>query len=233
MVESLEKTSCIDCKHCNKKNQLFSLLNKSELEKFNSARVEVSFKKNEMIYKQGMPLTHLVFIHKGFGKIYIEGPLRKNLIICFTQAYDLNGGIGVFLDQIHHSSLQAADDCETCLIDINAFNDVIKNNPAFREAYLKFFSERALQIFHRFAVLTQKNIAGRMAEAILYLRKNLSNNSSITNISKADLAEYTAMSKESAIRVLKEFQDENYIGIKDQIIHILNDEALQKISLHG
>ena len=224
---------CLDCKRCFYKNDLFSLLSDEELDILNESRVEVSFKKGEIIYKEGMPLTHLVIIHSGYGKIYIEGSKGKNLILSYSKAFELNGGIGIFLDHIHHSSLMAVNDCHTCFIDVKSFNKVLMNNNTFLEAYLKEYSRRVQQTYHQFAVLTQKNMEGRMAEAILYLQENISQNGSISNVSKVDLAELTAMSKESAIRVLKEFKDEGYIHIEDHKIHIQNDQALRQIAAHG
>ena len=233
MDVSDEHISCAECDHCRKENSLFSLLTDSEIELINSTRVAVSFKRREIIYKQGMPLTHLVIIHTGFAKVYIEGPTGKNLILGFTKPGEIKGGIGIFIDHIHHSSLMASNDCETCLIDINSFNQVLSGNQKFMDAFLKEYSERVLRTYSQFAVLTQKNMQARMANVILYLSENISNSLSINNVSKADLAEFTAMSRESAIRVMKEFRDEKYIEMEEQNIIILNDKALRNIAYYG
>ncbi|MCK5700974.1 MAG: winged helix-turn-helix domain-containing protein, partial [Cyclobacteriaceae bacterium] len=55
----------------------------------------------------------------------------------------------------------------------------------------------------------------------------------IEHISKKDLGELTAMTLESAIRVLKEFKDEGIIEIENQKIKVLKKNALEKIALHG
>jgi len=226
-------SKCLNCEHCYVKNPLFKLLTNAELEKLNDSRVEVSYKKGEMIYKQGMPLTHLVILRTGFGKIYIESSKGKNLILSYAKAFEINGGIGVFLDRIHHSSLMTAKDCSTCFIDVNAFREVMHSNPEFTDVYLKYCSSRVLKTYHQFTVLTQKNMEGRMAEAVLYLVDNLFENGIIENVSKVDLAEFTAMSKESAIRVLKDFQEAGYLEIELKQMKLLNEEALRKIALRG
>jgi len=228
-----KQCQCFNCDDCYKRNPIFSLLSKEELEIINTKRVEVSFRQNETIYKQGMPLTHMVVLRNGLGKIYIEGSKGKNLVLSYTKPFEMNGGIGVFLDQIHHSSLMATTDCETCFIDINSFNQVLHSNIKFMQAYLKHYSEKIRQTYHQFAVLTQKNMEARMAESILYLKDRILCNGALKEISKQDLAGFTAMSKESAIRVLKDFKDEGYIAIDKQEIHILNAEALRKIAALG
>jgi CRP/FNR family transcriptional regulator len=72
-----------------------------------------------------------------------------------------------------------------------------------------------------------------MAESIIYLTDQIFMNGSIKNVSKQDLAELTAMTKESAIRVLKEFKEDGIIEIVDHKINILDRKALEQVARHG
>lgn len=233
MTEFVNGYKCLDCQHCFKRSPLFSLLTSSELDQLNDSRLEVSFKKGEIIYKQGTPLTHIVIINDGLGKIYLEGVKGKNLILTYTKRYELNGGVGVFVDQRHHSSLMAVTDCGACFVEISAFKSVLRSNPVFMEAYIQEYSKRVLHTYKQFSILTQKNMEGRMAESILYLNDHVFQNGVIKNVSKQDLAELTAMTKESAIRVLKDFKEDGIIEIVDHSISILDQKALQQVALHG
>ncbi len=233
MTEFVNGYKCINCQHCFKRSPLFNLLTDSELDLLNENRLEVKFKKGEIIYKQGTPLTHIVIINDGLGKIYLEGVKGRNLILSYTKQYELNGGVGVFVDKRHHSSLMAVTDCGACFIEINAFKAVLKSNAGFMEAYIRSHSERVLHTYQQFAVLTQKNMEGRMAESILYLNDQVFQNGVIKNVTKQDLAELTAMTKESAIRVLKEFKEDGIIEIENHNISILNHKALKQVALHG
>lgn len=224
---------CLDCNHCFKKSEIFQLLTEQELEKLNSSRMEAHYKAGEIIYKQGTPLTHLVIIHTGFGKIYIEGGKGRDLILNYTKPLDITGGIGVFIDKRHHSSLMAVTDCEACFIEVEEFKEVLRTNSAFMESYLRKYSLKVQHTYHQFAVLTQKNMEGRMAEAIIYLQDQVFNNGSIDNIPKQDLAELTAMTKESAIRVLKEFKDDGLIEVNSKSLKVKDKKALQLIARHG
>ena len=103
----------------------------------------------------------------------------------------------------------------------------------YGDAYLKEYSERVLQTYHQFVVLTQKNMEGRMVESIFHLKNGVFNNGGLVNISKQDLAEFTAMSKESAISVLKVFQEEGFIEMNGKDIKVLSESSLQKIAAHG
>lgn len=233
MAGFINKNKCLDCRHCFKRSPLFSLLSEQELDTLNNARMEVNFKKGEIVYKQGSPLTHLVILNKGLGKIFFEGAKGSNLILSFAKKYDLNGGVGVFLDYRHHSSMMAVTDCNACFIDIHVFKSVMKGNSDFMDGYLKGRSERILHTYEQFSLLTQKNIEGRMAESLLYLYDHIFDKQPIEHIAKKDLGELTAMTLESVIRVLKAFQDEGNVEIKDQKINIINKKGLEKIALHG
>ena len=233
MAEFISEYKCFDCRHCFKRSPLFSLLSEQELDTLNNARMEVNFKKGEIIYKQGSPLTHLVILNNGYGKIFLEGAKGRNLILSYAKKYNLNGGVGVFADYRHHSSMMAVTDCGACFIDIHVFKSVLKNNSEFMDGYLKERNEKVLHTYEQFSILTQKNIEGRMAESLLYLYEHIFDKHPIEHISKKDLGELTAMTLESAIRVLKEFKDEGIIEIENQKIKVLKKNALEKIALHG
>ena len=233
MSEFINGYRCHDCEHCFQRSPHFSLLSSEELEMLNNVRMEVSFKAGEIIYKQGTPLTHIVIINNGLGKIYLEGPQKKNLILNYTKPYHLNGGVGVFIDQRHHSSLMAVTDCEACFVEIGMFRKALRMNASFMEACIKEFAESVQHTYDQFSVLTQKNMEGRMAECLLYLSEVILENNEIEHISKQDLAEITAMTKESAIRVLKEFKDDGIIENSNKRLEILDKPALKQIAQYG
>lgn len=224
----LNKKKCFDCKHCFRRNVLFDLLSEEELDILNDNRTEVFFKKGEIIYKQGSPLSHIVIISEGLGKDYIEGPRGKNLILSIVQPYLINGGPGMYVDMRHHSSLMALVDTRACFIDVNVFKDVIRKNSIFAEEFIRCFSQNSIHTFGQFVTLTQKNMEGRIAEALLYLKNDVFKNGSIRYITRQEIADLTGLTKESTIRVMKEFKNECVIEEEDKEIVILNENALQK-----
>ena len=75
---------------------------------------------------------------------------------------------------------------------------------------------------------------GRMADGLLYLGNIFYKSSHfMLNLSRQDLADLTGMSKDSAIRILKEFEKDRIIALKGKEIKILNPEQLQSISRLG
>jgi CRP/FNR family transcriptional regulator, polysaccharide utilization system transcription regulator len=75
---------------------------------------------------------------------------------------------------------------------------------------------------------------GRMADALLYLQDEIFMQPRFQMVlSRSDLAELSAMSKESAVKLLRDFQKDSLIKISEKEIEILNDENLRKISRIG
>ena len=228
MPDFVNDYKCLNCKHCFRKSVLFNYLKDDELDHLNSHRLEVHFKQGEVIFKQGSPFTHIVILHTGLGKSYIEGFRDRNLIIGFVKPYEINCSPGMYVDGRHHCSMSAVTDVGACFVEVNAFKKIVGENSRFSEEFIRFMSEKTIHTFNRFLTTTQKNMEGRIAEALLYFSNKIFTNGQITHVTKQDFADFTSMTRESAIRVLKEFKDEGVIDEHDKSIEILDEKALVK-----
>jgi CRP/FNR family transcriptional regulator len=73
-----------------------------------------------------------------------------------------------------------------------------------------------------------------MADALLYLQDEIFKQPKFPMIlSRNNLAELSAMSKESAVKVLRDFQRDGFIRISDHEVEIIDDESLRKFSKIG
>ncbi len=212
---------------------MFNTLSKTELELINKNRYEVSFKAGEMMFKQGTPSPHFLCLTTGLAKIYIEG-YGKNLIISLVKPVEYILGPGIYVDNRHHYSASAVEDSTACLVDINTFKQMTRSNPDFADEFIRRISLMTIFNFEQFISLTQKQMNGRIADALFYLSDQIycSNPFKMT-ITRQDLADLSGMSKESAIRILKEFKDEGILAVDDNHFNILNPQQLKKISETG
>jgi CRP-like cAMP-binding protein len=75
---------------------------------------------------------------------------------------------------------------------------------------------------------------GKMADALIYLSENIFKSLEFgIPLSRQDLADMTAMSKDSAIRILKEFERDEIIVVDGKNVKILSMDALRDLSEHG
>lgn len=222
----------LNCCNCHMKSPLFQHLTKEELESISNSKMQVRFKAGELIVKQGTPLTSVISFTSGIAKVYIEGPNNKDLILQFLKPTQFLGGPGIFIDNKHQYSIAAIEDSSVCFIEIKAFKKVIRENQNFAEGFIKEISANGAFNYERFISLTQKNMSGRIADGILYLYNNVFDQK-VINIQRNDIADFTGMSNDSVIRVLKDFSTDGIIDYSDKSITVRNLDKLTHISQTG
>ena len=223
-----------DCKNCKKRNNIFALLNDEELELVDQHRYELTFNKGEIIFKQGSPLTHVACITDGLVKIYIEGLNKRNLIISFAKPVQMIGGPGMLTDYIHHFSVAAVEETTACLIDTKIVEQLIESNSNFACDLLKKNNQISIDNFKKFIHLTQKQMHGRIADAFMFLQDEIyGRNPFLLTLTRQDLADLTAMSKENVIRVIKSFKDQGILRVDGNVVEVLNKKELIRIGETG
>ena len=231
MAKFTRGTQCLNCK---RKNDIFCLLKDDELKMMNENKYEVYFNSGETIFKQGTSLTHLACITEGLVKIYIEGFNKKNLLIKLARAGDIIGGPGLLVDSMHHYSAAAVEDTRTCFIDAGFVTQALKSNNEFSLSLIKRINEASIANFDRMVTYTQKQMPGRTAEMLLYLYKGIyKTNPFFLTVSRQDMADLASMTKESMIRIIKEFKDAGILNIDGNQVRIMNEKALINISETG
>lgn len=222
------------CKSCLTRWSNFENLTDEELEDIGKNRYEADFKAGEIIFKQGSPTSNAIFIVSGLAKVYIEGYDGKNIILAIAKPGMLISGPGTFVDSRHHYSFAALTKTLACFVDMNTMRKAILTNSKFAMGFLEDVSFKALGNFEKLVNFSQKKMHGRLAEGIIHLADEIYNSDQFECIlNRKELGEFTGMTKESVVRLLKEFNDENIIEVKQNSIKILNKERLQKIMISG
>ena len=222
------------CSGCKSMSPLFGFLNKEELKLVDANKIHVNFKAGETIKKQGTYMSHVLSVNSGLAKLYIEGIEGRSAILRIVKPTSFIGGPGIYYDQRHHFTITALTTSSVCFIDLQVFKDILRANQSFAEEFLKDFSHDVLTVYNRLIYLTQKQMPGRMADALLYLYDEIFHELKFPMIlSRFDLADLSAMSRESAVKSLRDFQKEGLIRISDHEMEIMDEEALRKISRIG
>ena len=225
---------CAGCDDCNRKSPLFASLSDEELQQLNKDRYSVRFHKGEVILKQGTRAGYLLSLIEGFAKMYIEGDHGRNLVLDFIKPPRLVGGPGAQIDGKHRYSVVAIEESLVCFIDLNSFSKVFASSSKFAEQFLIHCSGNYLAALDRMVGISQKQMHGRMADALIYLSENIYTSKTIgEEISRQDIAEYTCMSKDSAIRVLKEFERDQILSLHGKQVEVLDSDRLREIADKG
>lgn len=225
---------CEGCDQCNSKSPLFQLLSEEELDIVNTDRYSVRFHEGEVILKQGTQANNLISVVEGFARMYIEGFNDRRLILDFIRPWQLVGSPGVHNTGKYSYSVVAIRETQVCFLDAHHFNHVMGMNGEFAKRFIQICSHRYARSLDRMVSLSQKQMNGRIADALIYLSEEIYESDFIgSEISRQDIADYTSMSKDSAIRILKEFERDKIIRIDGRDIIVSDLDRLHSISING
>jgi len=212
----------------------FKMLSDKELRLIDDSRVETRFKKKEIIFKQGAPISHVIFLSQGYVKIFIVGIDKRDLILGITGSTQYITGPGLYYKGVYSYSAMALSDVTACYVDKEVFKHLVVTNAEFANTFLEEFCRRSINTIESYVNNTQKKMPGRVAGGLIYLSNAVFNSSSFDMfINREELGELTGMSKESVVRVLSDFKSEGLIKTRGNHIEIINKERLSKISHYG
>lgn len=225
---------CVGCEKCNQKAPLFAMLSDEELRIMNGDRYSVRFHSGEVILKQGTKADHMISLIDGFARMYIEGNDDRNMVLDFLIPWQLIGGPGAHSNGRHRYSVVAVQETLVCFLEVSNFKKVLAMNSDFAEKVLEYCSKNYLFTLDRMVGLSHKQMHGRIADALLYLTGKIYKSDIIgPEISRQDMADYTSMTKDSAIRILKEFERDQIINLVGRKIEVLDIPRLEDISEKG
>lgn len=231
---SRKSEQCNSCETCNLRSPLFNLLSEEELKVINTGRFEVVFNAGENIIKQGTSAAHLIILTRGMAKLYLEGIDKRNLILKLVPAWRMFGAPGLFTDFRYQYSVTALTESSACFIPSENVRKMIRSNPDFAEGLLKHCNQNNANNYDRLVSLTQKQMPGRLADVLIYLSTEIHRSAAFTLfLSRQEIGEMSNMTKESATRILKEFENEGILRLETKTIEILKMDTLKDISLHG
>lgn len=225
--------SQVKCLFCESKSSCFKELTNDELEKAGKGKLEVKYKKGEIIAKQGTFATNIQFLKKGLVKLYLETDTGNNVNINFIPEGNLIGLPSLYGNSFKYS-VSAVTECIVCAIDINTFREMILTNGKFAEEVINTLNSCTQYTYDKLISLTQKQLNGRLADAFLHFSNNVFQSKKFKlEIPRKDLADFTGMSVMSVVRVLKELRKDGIIKEDNGSVEILDEEKLVQISRNG
>ena len=215
-------------------SDFFDCLSPKQYEFLLSRTLEVEYQKGEVICKQGTFVAHVMVLHEGLIKTYIEGK-KNNLVIQIFAPVNIIGLSSLYEGSpvLHHST-SAYIPSKLSMIDANAFKQLLKENPVFSSRMLSLLAEYSVVVNGRFYCLTNKQTYGRLADLLLCLSNRVYKNPKIPlHLSRKDIAELAGMTPESIARILTRLKADGLIELTCDSIEILNPDKLEMISQKG
>jgi len=217
----------MDCKNCKYKSAAFEKLTDEQLFKVNEHRVELTFKKGELLCKQGSFMSHIIFVRKGFAKLYFESGDEK-VVLGIAQPGTFIGIQALYGSPVFPFTVEALTNAEVCMKDIGVFRELVFENSEFARGIIEVLNGNLSQAYNRMFSLTTKQLSGRFSELLFYFRNVLyeSNPFQLT-ISRREIAEIVSTTPESVSRMISELKDQGVIEVKGHTIEIMDPQKLE------
>lgn len=210
------------------------LLADSELDLLKKQSNIIRYRRREIIFRQSARTSHIILILNGLVKIVKESRNERVVILKLAKKGQFIGLLSVMGDQIYQYSATAIEDIEVCMIDINAFKNVLINNGRFGLQIINIISQEGLYIFNRLLSQTHKQLPGRLADVLLYFSNEIYNSTLFTfPLTRKELAELAGTTKESFIRTLSEYKHDRIINLDGSRVEIVSMDIVKTLSELG
>ncbi len=233
----MARKSTIEMKPLEEVLNFWDVLTPDERQYLRNNHTTQTFKKGEIITCEGDVPTHIMTLESGKLKVYKEGVGSRTQIIRMLKPGENFSYRAMIANELYNTTVAAFESSTVYLIKKDIFISILRHNNALCFRFLEELATDLGASDARTVSLTQKHIRGRLAEALLILKKNygLEADEATINIylSREDLANLSNMTTSNAIRTLSQFVNEHLIAMDGRKLKIIDEERLIKLSRLG
>ncbi len=120
------------------------------------------------------------------------------------------------------------------MIDKEGLRELLQSNNEFAMRITTNNFQCEAHLFNLISSISQKQMRGKLATALIYLSApEFLKEEIFSHLTRQDVAEFAAITTESAIRFLKEFEKENMVKLTGKEIEIIDYPRMEEIAQKG
>lgn len=195
-------------------------------------REQRSYRKKDVIFREGEYPKQIFFLKKGKVKTYKSNPEGKELIMFLFREGDFLGVLPMLQSTRYPETAVALEDCDISIIPQKEFFDLLDTNPNVASRFLQSLAKNLVEKEEQLVELAYNSVRKRVADALLRLQekyKDDENGPFTIAILRDDLASLVGTAKETVIRTLSDFKEESLVEVKGSKITIVDEEGLQNM----
>ena len=216
---------------------LFLLANQSqgleELKKVISERKTKAVKKKQVIYYEGDNIQGIYLILTGRVKAIKLSEDGRELVTGMYGPDEYLGIHAMLSDEQYNETTEAVEDTTICLLPKDTIKQLLDNYTDIGQKFIKILSSNLLEKEEQLLQLAYHSVRKRMAEVLLRLTKQQTQETESSDIfiriSREDLASMAGMATETVSRTLSDFKDEGIIEKKGSLIQLIDLEKLTRM----
>ncbi len=220
--------------HYSFKNQnLFSELKHGVNEILNSNLVTSNFKAGQPIFKEGDKPKGIYRVKKGKVKKFTQTNFGTQHIFYICKENEYLGYHALLSEEFYPDSAIALIDAQVDFIPENDFRKAINTSHELSQRLLKNLSHEFGVFINATKLLAKYTVRERTALNLLILESKYENSCTTETeiiIHRDDLANMVGTAKESVVRMLKDFKEDELISTKRSSIFIKDYEGLVKVT---
>lgn len=205
-----------------------------ELEVLKTSKTRLTYFRGETLFKQGAFAPYVIYLVEGLVKISLETGQAKMVNIKVAGRGDFLALSAIFGENRYSATAVALKDTLTCMIDKESLAALLRQQPALALQInsQSFHDESRLLTLVR--SLSYNQMRGKLAGALIYLSHERFLKEGIFELlTRQDIAQFAGISHESAVKFLKEFDQEGIISVDGRNILIRDPEKLHDLSQHA
>jgi DNA-binding response OmpR family regulator len=206
--------------------------NKKTLEDLTSESNINTYKKRQVIYKEGNNPHYLFYITSGKVKTYKTHEDGKDLVMDLFNAGDFFGYTTLLEGGTYKETAETIEETELAMIPKKDFEELINSNPAIARKFVSLLAKNVVEKEKQLLGIAYNTLRKKVAEALISLHRKYHTDKKepfLIDISRDDLATIAGTATESLIRTLSDFRGENLIEIKSGKVIITNEKKLENL----
>jgi CRP/FNR family cyclic AMP-dependent transcriptional regulator len=206
--------------------------NKKTIEELTNESNTNTFKKKQVIYKEGAHPHYLYFVLKGKVKTYKTHEDGKDLVMDLYSEGDFFGYVTLLEGGAYKETAETIEEAELAFIPKKDFEELINSNPDIGKKFIGLLAKNLLEKEKQLLGIAYNTLRKKVAEAVVSMLKKYHVNKKepyVIDISRDDLATIAGTATESLIRTLSDFRDERLIDIKSGKVIITDGKKLENL----
>lgn len=204
----------------------------TEMSLINDKHEVYSYKKKEILFKEGQKPKAVYYVMSGKVKLYKTNPEGKELITNILIKGNFFGYHSLLQEVNYKENAEILEDAELMLINREEFLELLTSNNQIAKQFIKLMTHEILEKEEHLLNLAYNSLRKKVAYGLVQLMQKFSPNEKgniVFNLSRENLAQITGVATESLIRTISDFKSEGILDIKDSKIVIRNPEKLRDL----
>ncbi|MFO7573794.1 MAG: Crp/Fnr family transcriptional regulator [Bacteroidales bacterium] len=222
------------CENCDFRNVIFRYLDEENILRLCESKEERSYRKGEIINREGERISDFKYLKKGLVKIFRECSNGDEQVVTITRPFEYVSNMSIFSDEIYNYSVAALEDSTVCIVKLDFMKELFSGNVNLALGLLSRVAEVNEKIIGQSLDIRSRNLTGRVAYVLLYFSREIYNSRVFElPVSRKEIADFISMSTANVIRTLSELKRDGIIRTEGKMIEIVDSPKLEMISRRG